>query len=81
MQRMYDYQSNSRMYKDCNRQQDIKKKKCCIQPESELPECPVVAMAYIPFQECTEIYDECKALEVGTLFPSLDKPFLGGCCR
>lgn len=44
---------------------------------SALPEDPVVAMAYVPFQTDTTTYDEMKALKVGTLFPVLDKPFKG----
>lgn len=42
-----------------------------------LPENPVVAMAYVPFQTDSTTYDEMKALKAGTLFPVLDKPFLG----
>ncbi len=42
-----------------------------------LPEDPVVAMAYVPFQTDTTTYDEMKALKIGTLFPVLDKPFMG----
>lgn len=42
-----------------------------------LPENPVVAMAYVPFQTDTTTYDEMKALKAGTLFPVLDKPFMG----
>ena len=44
---------------------------------SALPEDPVVAMAYVPFQTDPTTYDEMKALKVGTLFPVLDKPFKG----
>lgn len=42
-----------------------------------LPENPVVAMAYVPFQTDMTTYDEMKALKTGTLFPVLDKPFVG----
>lgn len=42
-----------------------------------LPEDPVVAMAYVPFQTDMTTYDEMKALRAGTLFPVLDKPFVG----
>lgn len=40
-------------------------------------------MAYVPFQEWEEPFCEMEALCVGTLFPSLEKPFLGkrGCCN
>ncbi len=37
----------------------------------------VLAMAYVPWQEWNEAYDEETALQRGTLFPELDKPFLG----
>lgn len=50
-------------------------------PTPTLPENPVVAMAYIPYQECNDVYPCDKALCVGTVFPVLDKPFLAGCCR
>ena len=43
-----------------------------------LPEDPVPAMAYVPFQQWGQIYEqEERALDAGTLFPVLDKPFFG----
>ena len=36
-----------------------------------------LAMCYVPMQEWTEAYDPDVALNRGTLFPALDKPFLG----
>lgn len=36
-----------------------------------------LAMAYVPWQEWKEIYEPPMALARGTLFPDLDKPFLG----
>lgn len=36
-------------------------------------------MAYVPWQYWSDIYEPCKALERGTLFAILDKPFKGGC--
>ena len=44
---------------------------------SMLPENPVVAMAYIPFQQYGSVYSAEKALDNGTLFPDLNKPFTG----
>lgn len=38
----------------------------------------VVAMAYVPWQTFGTVYDTDKALEVGTIFPELDKPFMPG---
>ena len=83
---MYDYSiQNQRMMYDTNYRRTENNcncmKKCNIQPIGKFPECAPVAMAYVPFQENTELYDDCKALERGTLFPCLDKPFLGGCCK
>lgn len=37
----------------------------------------VPAMAYVPWQYFTTVYEPDKALEIGTIFPELDKPFLG----
>ena len=42
-------------------------------PLDKLP----IAMAYVPFQKLGEVYTENDALERGTLFPELDKPFYG----
>ncbi len=38
----------------------------------------VLAMAYVPWQEWRDLYAEELALQKGTLFAELDKPFLGG---
>lgn len=37
----------------------------------------VLAMAYVPWQEWGDLYDEEQALKNGTLFRELNKPFLG----
>ena len=36
-----------------------------------------IAMAYVPWQNFGTLYDPEKALMAGTLFPELDKPFVG----
>ena len=36
-----------------------------------------IAMAYVPFQQWETPYAENKALSAGTIFPSLDLPFMG----
>ena len=38
----------------------------------------VLAMAYVPVQHLDEVYEVDTALDRGTLFPELDKPFLAG---
>lgn len=45
---------------------------------SPLPDHPVIAMAYVPFQQWSaSLYTPEEALSAGTLFPELDKPFKG----
>ncbi len=53
---------------------DIQPNKYSISP---LPENPVVAMAYVPFQNPTVVYSAEQGLKRGTIFPCLDKPFYG----
>ncbi len=36
-----------------------------------------VAMAYVPWQYWGNVYEADKAFRQGTIFPELDKPFLG----
>ena len=36
-----------------------------------------IAMAYVPFQKWEKPYDVMTALARATIFPSLDKPFIG----
>ena len=40
-------------------------------------------MAYVPWQQFRNLYDLDHALQVGTIFVELDKPFTGkgGMCR
>jgi hypothetical protein len=38
----------------------------------------LIAMCFVPMQEWEQIYDEDTAYSTGTIFPSLNKPFLGG---
>ena len=42
-----------------------------------LPENPVVAMAYVPFQVADNVYSAEQGMSVGTMFPDLNKPFEG----
>lgn len=50
-------------------------------PKSDCPPMPV--MAFVPVQTWDCAYTCGQALARGTLFPSLDKPFMGkgGCCN
>lgn len=46
-----------------------------------------VAMAYVPWQGWEDLFDLSKGFRIGTIFPSLNKPFMensfckGGCPR
>ncbi len=44
---------------------------------SPLPDDPVVAMAYVPYQQEGKMYCPDQAIMNGTIFPELNKPF---CC-
>ena len=48
---------------------------------SRFPDKTPLAMAYVPFQQWGEVYDDEDALSRGTLFPELDLPFKGGDVR
>ena len=50
----------------------------CAPNRSPLPDYPVVAMAYVPYQNLNTVYAPEKGFDMGTIFPELDKPFLGG---
>lgn len=42
-----------------------------------LPEDASVTMAYVPLQLEIVTYDNDKGLDNGTIFPALNKPFMG----
>ena len=50
-------------------------------PKTALPHDTTVTMSYVPYQTDMNVYCPEIALQNGTLFPSLDKPFFGGKCR
>ena len=41
-------------------------------------ECGVIGICYVPVQKWEKIYDEDTGFSVGTIFPALNLPFLGG---
>lgn len=49
----------------------------CSVATTPLPADPVVAMAYVPYQQYNDVYTPEKGLDRGTIFPDLDKPFYG----
>ena len=48
---------------------------------SALPKDTTVTMAYVPFQTDLSVYEASDALNAGTLFKCLNKPFLRGALR
>lgn len=58
---------------------------CGLEPEAVYRKTDfMVGMAYVPWQYFHTVYETDKALETGTIFPELDKPFLAegrGCRR
>lgn len=49
----------------------------CPMPTGIFPKNTPVAMAYVPYQQWETPYEAEVALSRGTIFPSLDKPFIG----
>ena len=45
---------------------------------SRFPAKTPIAMAYVPFQEWGDVYDDDEAISCGTLFPDLKLPFSKG---
>lgn len=89
---MANYQNNMRCMNrpahlpsaySCECRRTVSAAEGCPDTQDHFPAHMPVAMAYVPWQNWKDIYEPCKALESGTLFPELDKPFLGkgGTCR
>ena len=80
-----DMQNCSRQNSSCmNNQKDQKEGRSCkmpgIKPSQEMYshlKHLVPAMAYVPCQEFAPTFELQKALQVGTIFPELCKPFCG----
>ena len=49
----------------------------CVVTKGAFPKETPLAMAYVPVQSWERVYDLPTALARGTIFPSLDKPFIG----
>lgn len=65
---------------ECPCQRENRMTDCSCQREEKMTdrmdEFPI-GMAYVPWQKWKGIYDMDKALQAGTIFAELDKPFLG----
>ena len=49
----------------------------CPGTRGRFPNDTPIGMAYVPYQFWEKPYDEPTALSRGTIFPALDKPFIG----
>lgn len=82
MRSPYQSRSYSASMQDCPCQKDASYERegaCQKEPswrDDSLSSFPV-GMAYVPWQNWKEIYEIDKALEAGTIFRELEKPFLG----
>ena len=47
------------------------------QPKTAFPENTPIGMSYVPYQMWEKPYDDAVGFVRGTIFPSLDKPFIG----
>lgn len=80
---------------NCNSKSSMNRNNDCMQEMSQTYRCdmhscnqatePVdsmmIAMAYVPWQQWGEIYDYEKALQCGTIFDDLNKPWTGRACE
>ena len=66
----------------CNERPPRSMQHSCSMKSDSLMNMPV-AMAYVPWQFFRDVYEPDKALQCGTIFPELNKPFFGkgGCPR
>lgn len=56
-----------------------REREMCSQDNCSSDNCKywAVGMAYVPWQNMSELYEPAQALRAGTLFPELEKPFYG----
>lgn len=77
--------NNFRNY-NSNYMREMKPSNCIVEQkvvcnyQKNIDDMPV-AMAYVPWQHWNHIYDLDKAFCCGTIFPELNKPFVGRCMK
>lgn len=70
------------MYNNFNTYQTNDRRECPCgmasmqRPQDNCSDLPA-AMAYVPWQYFTQVYELPMALQAGTIFPELNKPFRG----
>ena len=56
---------------------DMNEQMCDLAQPTPLPAVTVPAMAYVPYQQFSNIYTPEQGFDNGTIFPELNKPFYG----
>ena len=74
----YDLINNSFLFPKDRDNKDNRNTKVSKNLDEQLNPNKLIGMCYVPMQEWEQTYDEDTAFSVGTLFPSLNKPFYGG---
>ncbi len=81
----YNYNRQQQMYRrnqgnnNYRTQRNAACNECDDEFKCEIPN-PVLGMAYVVNQKWGNVYEPCKALNAGTIFPALDLPFMGRSC-
>ena len=85
---MADYRRNPYGRQGCCSQEPARPATPSAPPQPQVPGFSdrfPLAMAYVPWQQWNQTYDLDRGLAAGTIFPELDKPFLGvrkgGCAK
>lgn len=69
-------EKRSKRMGNCNKNYMGQRESC---EQYDMSSCPeyALAMAYVPWQHFNHVYEPDRALQVGTIFPELNKPFYG----
>lgn len=76
--RNYNISRNTETSCNCEREAGCVREAGRMREPECIPSNFVVGMAYVPWQNLTTVYEPHQALEAGTIFPELDKPFWAG---
>lgn len=66
-------------YRNYSRNFCTKDSRCDCRNQKEFIDNMPLAMAYVPWQKWCDVYDLENAHHTGTIFPELNKPYIGRC--
>lgn len=75
--RMFDMSEFYRVSSDM-RSEQVKDERSCMNTETDEECTDPLTMVFINMQPLDRVYPLSQAFDEGTLFPNLNKPFLGG---